>query len=519
MIRISLHHILRSSFATGVIAISALSATACSSDADPTATPMVPTEVPTEVAATTIVVATQILTAAPTVTPMAPTAVADTPVPPTPIPTATATAVSDPSPTVAAEPQSRPETSLVDADDVGSLSSRAYDLTIMLAEDLSPRQSATEEELRGAMFLSNEMTDLGYMVEIQDFEVFDASPGGSLEVLPGSDGSEPGVTFSRRDGDTHRIFFLPFEPFKIGQAQGEMVFAGLGDDDDFEGVDVHGKIVVMERGTLSFEDKETNAADRGAIGVVVFNNEPRFYFGGKLAQEPDIFAGGIPQADGRRLQRELNDGNDLTAELLVYPTGNGPSRNVVAELNNEIVGDPVVVIGAHYDTTPWSPGANDNGSGTATALIIAEELADEELPFDLRFIFFGSEETGLHGSTYYANDLSTTEIARIEAMINLDVVATGNLHAFGDELLTDYANDAADVLEVELTITGPFEWGASDYVGFEERDVPFMMLYAHDLQYINHPSDTIEHVEAAPLGETVAIVLGMIERIADSIEP
>ena len=107
------------------------------------------------------------------------------------------------------------------------------------------------------MFLSNEMTGLGYMVEIQDFEVTEATSSGSLEVLPGSDGSGPSVSFSRRDGDSQRIFFLPFEPFKIGQTQGEMVFAGLGDDDDFEGVDVNGKIVVMERGTLSFEDKET----------------------------------------------------------------------------------------------------------------------------------------------------------------------------------------------------------------------------------------------------------------------
>ena len=99
----------------------------------------------------------------------------------------------------------------------------------------------------------------------------------------------------------------------------------------------------------------------------------------------------------------------MTAELLVYPTGNGPSRNVIAELNNEIVGDPVVVIGAHYDTTPWSAGANDNGSGMAAALIVAEELADDELPFDYALhMFFGSEETGLHGSNYYAGRIAAS---------------------------------------------------------------------------------------------------------------
>ena len=100
-------------------------------------------------------------------------------------------------------------------------------------------------------------------------------------------------------------------------------------------------------------------------------------------------------SDGELLQNTLDAGEPFSVELLAYPIGNGPSRNVVAELNNDIVGDQVVIIGAHYDTTPWSSGANDNGSGIAAAMIVADELADDVLPFDLRFVLFGSEETGL----------------------------------------------------------------------------------------------------------------------------
>ena len=44
------------------------------------------------------------------------------------------------------------------------------------------------------------------------------------------------------------------------------------------------------------------------------------------------------------------------------------------------------------------------------------------------------------------------------------------------------------------------------------------MFYADELDYINHPSDTVEHVEAEPLGGTVVTVLGLIEALADSIE-
>ena len=402
--------------------------------------------------------------------------------------------------------------------DLASLTDRVYELTIMLADELSPRQSATEEELEAAMYLVGEMKELGYEVQIQDFEVTEAGPSGSIEVMASLDGGEPAVMFSRRDGDTSRIFFWPFEPVKTGEIEGELVYVGLGDDADYAGVDVEGKIALIARGNLTFEAKETNAAERGAVGAVVFNNQSRYYFGGRLEEEPDVLVGGIPRDDGVTLRDALEDGEDIVVELLVYPDGNGPSRNVIAELNNDIVDDQVLVIGAHFDTTPWSAGANDNGSGVASAMIVAEELVDYDLPFDVRFIFFGSEETGLHGSNYYAGGLSQAEVDRIVGMINLDVVATGDLEVFGDEMLTEYASGAAEAIGVDLEVVGPLEGGASDHVGFDERGVPFVMFYADELAYINHPSDTVEHVEAEPLGGTVVTVLGLVERLADSIE-
>lgn len=432
-------------------------------------------------------------------------------------PTATSVSTATPVPPIATVEAEIEVTTEVDPY-VSSLTDRVYELTIMLAEELSPRQSATEEEFEAAMYILAEMEELGYEVEIQDFEVTEANAAGSIEVLDSGDGGEPSVKFSRSDGATARVFYLPFEPAMTGMVTGELVYVGIGDDTDYEGVDVEGKIVLMSRGLLTFEEKETNAAERGAVAVVVFNNEPRFYFGGRLEEEPDVFVGGIPQEDGERLRDALDDGKELNVELLVYPDGDGPSRNVIAELNNDIAGDQVIVIGAHYDTTPWSVGANDNGSGVAAALIVAEELADDELPFDIRFVFFGSEETGLHGSNYYAGELSQAEVDRIEVMINLDVIATGDLKVFGDFFTMVYARDVAEKYGVGLTVTEPFQGASSDYAGFDERGVPYVMFYADNLDYINHPSDTVEHVEVEPLGGTVVTVLGLIEALADSIE-
>ncbi len=476
---------------------------------EPTATPMLveptATMVPDSPTAVVEPTATEVVDPQPTVAVVEPTA--------TKVPS-TATPVPPPA-TVEQEIEITAEVDPY----VSSLTNRVYELTMMLAEELSPRQSATEEELEAAMYLLEGMEELGYEVAIQDFEVTEADASGSIEVLDSGDGGGPSVKFSRSGGATARIFYLPFEPVKTGRVEGKLVYVGLGDDADYEGVDVEGKIALISRGTLTFEEKETNAAERGAIGVVVFNNEPRYYFGGVLEEEPDVFAGGIPKVDGEMLRDALDDGEMLDVELLVYPDGDGPSRNVIAELNNDIDGDKVLVIGAHYDTTPWSVGANDNGSGVATALIVAEELADDDLPFDVRFIFFGSEETGLHGSNYYAGELSQAEVDRIQVMINLDVVATGDLKVFGDFFTTVYARDVAERYDVDLTMTEPFEGASSDYAGFDERGVPYIMIYADNFDYINHPSDTVEHVEAEPLGGTVVTVLGLVEQLADSIEP
>ena len=59
-----------------------------------------------------------------------------------------------------------------------------------------------------------------------------------------------------------------------------------------------------------------------------------------------------------------------------------PSRNLVAELPGGQ--GEVVVLGAHYDTVADTQGANDNTSGLAVLLILAEELASRDLPFRVR---------------------------------------------------------------------------------------------------------------------------------------
>ena len=80
---------------------------------------------------------------------------------------------------------------------------------------------------------------------------------------------------------------------------------------------------------------------------------------------------------------------------------------MLAEKKGEVKNQDVVV-GAHLDSVDDGPGINDNGSGTATILTIAEQMTDLHIKprNTVRFAFWGAEEEGLVGSTYYVDNLS-----------------------------------------------------------------------------------------------------------------
>ena len=82
-----------------------------------------------------------------------------------------------------------------------------------------------------------------------------------------------------------------------------------------------------------------------------------------------------------------------------------------------------VVVGAHVDAVPESPGANDNGGGVAVVLGLIQSMKDSEWNYRITFCFFDQEEEGLIGSAEFVKSYGDT--ADHLAMINLDVEGTG----------------------------------------------------------------------------------------------
>ena len=108
------------------------------------------------------------------------------------------------------------------------------------------------------------------------------------------------------------------------------------------------------------------------------------------------------------------------------------SANVIAVKHGMSVKE--IIVGAHYDSVKVGQGADDNASGVAVILEVAERLRDVETPYTIRFILFGAEEAGLQGSKYYVSQMTDEQKRNTIAMINLDSLAAGDIaYIYGDQ--------------------------------------------------------------------------------------
>ena len=352
-----------------------------------------------------------------------------------------------------------------------------------LTNELSPRASGTEEEVAAAEYLRDEFAALGYEASIQPFEVRSISPFGRLLTV-----DEP---------EEMDIQAFPMWMTAAGVVTAEVVDVGKALADDIPSEGLAGKIALIERGEITFDEKVTAVFEAGAVGAVVYNNEEG-PFVGALGEET-IPAVAISQEDGGTLKRLVEDG-PVTATIRLEYTEE--SRNVIADKPGTASDGRVVVLGGHYDTVPNVPGANDNGSGIATLLTIAREIAGREYPFTVRFIAFGAEELGLHGSNYYVDQLSKEEIDSTVAMLNFDALGSGPETAMlGTVSLLRMVDEYADGAGHRHQDTSLPSIGAAAITPpSTTRESTTSSFMGEDFSRIHTPDDKLEFVQTELLG-------------------
>jgi Zn-dependent M28 family amino/carboxypeptidase len=289
-----------------------------------------------------------------------------------------------------------------------------------------------------ARYVAARMRAAGYSVRLQEFPfpfVLDRSPpslrplgGGAWSFQAGRDYSTFGYSGSGQvEAPVAAVDLVVPSPRPNASSSGceASDFAG------FPG----GAVALLQRGTCFFRQKVENAVAAGASGVVVFNegNEGRRDLISGTLGPPQVRIPAVSAtfAVGDALRNGVGDGptgvtvrlrTDMIAEQRT-------TRNVIAESRRGNPGN-VVVVGAHLDSVQRGPGINDNGSGSATILEAAEQLAGLKPRNKLRFIWWGAEELGLLGSRHYVSKLSAEAKRRIALYINLDMVGSPNFVRF-----------------------------------------------------------------------------------------
>lgn len=385
-----------------------------------------------------------------------------------------------------------------------SASDEAWRFLFELTREFSPRESATDEEYAAGEALNCVLMEMGYATEFQEFQRL-ASVVSSV-VVPDAP-PELRVIQSR-----------PIEGSFVGEAAGEMVFVGLALPEDIGDQRLDGKIALIERGAITFQEKVERVEAAGAVGAVIFNREEVLFRGVMIDEEvPAIPAIGISRGHGLALREAIEEGGlELTVGIRNVQQ---PSRNLIAEIPGQPDGQDVVIVGAHYDTVHLTQGANDNGSGLTALMAIAHHVIDSDYPFTVRLLLFGSEEVGLLGSRHYVEQLTEQEREEIIAMINFDALGSGvNLLRFGHPDLTGPAATIAEGNGISMTTVEVDGVIYSDHVPFRDADIPVIMLSADDVSRINSARDTLDFVDQQLIVWAVDIGIGLLDHLAQTVE-
>lgn len=369
----------------------------------------------------------------------------------------------------------------------GAFSSERMAFDLETLQSQGPRIAGTPASVAAGDYLAAEAKKAGYTVEFQEFSYTRTRDLGSTLVV----GGDMAFDNAAIAGSPARKVEAPL-----------IAVPGLGRAEDYAGLEVKDKIVVVRRGGIPFLEKARQAAERGALAMVVVNTEPNIVRGtyGGRGPIPGLIVSG---REGEALFG-LSGTKALLEARIVDEEVKG--RNVIAKRGTAA---PKAVVGGHYDSVPGSPGANDNASGSVTTLELARQLANNPISQNIWFIWFDGEEDGLWGSRKFVE--GNQELVRgLKAMLNLDMVgvkASTSLSLMGDPELIKLAQG----IEPSVSGIGSGGGGGSDHAPFAQAGVPVLFFHWGIDPNYHQPTDKIAYPDA--MIEAAVVAQGILERI------
>ena len=319
---------------------------------------------------------------------------------------------------------------------------------------------------------------------------------------------------------------------------GAIVDVGFGTIRDFkrlerEGVNLENKIVLIEGNENLFyfgswapvAQAEEFGASAAILTSVIFERDILRNYHTEDAAIPVV---SIPYIEAQAIRRLLR-GGEVIANLknIVGLNVKSTSHNVVGELLGRKYPDQIIVLTAHHDS--WYGAANDNASGVAAIIGVAEVLAKNyKNARTIRFVTCGGEETSIEpgvqdvfrwlAGSYAYTKQHAHELDKIVANINLDgfaygfssnITLTQELESLTRELIEEF--EAEELYEVEgAPDTGLDQWW------FVRNGVPSVSIDPRMNQYmkIYHSNrDTPELINGVLVRNALKMTLALVLRL------
>ena len=367
--------------------------------------------------------------------------------------------------------------------------------------------------------------------------------------------------------------YMPGSTSGNGEVTGEVVYAGYGITapelgyDDYKGIDVRGKIILIEReapvdpsaGAEKFnpwyehsfhQAKLANAVAHGAAGMIynygpIANPNNGYYkdfiyvhVGDSVVN--DIFEGtgvdhreAVREIDSTLKPRSFSTGKVVTVKMSTQHFPDGKGSNVIGMIrgSDPELKDETIIIGAHLDHLGRCyeiiPGANDNASAVAVMMGLARALKENKIPLKrtVMFIAFGSEEQALVGSKeYLARPAVPLEKS---VLLNMDGVGIG--HSIAASAGKDYpvlwsyidkANN--DYIHRPLRTNSFANLGRPrlDAAKFLSAGVPSLSFSTYgSANYYHVPLDNLDIIKPGIMEDLCQLLFVAVVRMANSPEP
>ena len=362
---------------------------------------------------------------------------------------------------------------------------RAYEHLRQLSSVIGTRVAGSDGERRGAEYVANAFTAMGYSVETTEFSF--AYELSTAEVVAG------GKTMTA----------APLSGSGAGTVTAKAVAVGNGSEAGVAGKPLAGAIAVAERGVV-FGDVHDRVRAAGAVGLIMLNSDGGSAEG-NLGKKVEIQVVMVDEDAREAVRTAARDGGSLT--LTVEQTTTVTSRNVLAR---PAKGQTcLLLVGGHMDTVPGAPGALDNGSGTASVVELARAFAADGLDAGLCFAAFGAKEEGLFGSAAMVKAMQQAN-ALPRAMINLDMTGLGTVDLVGNADLAQQAENLGKELGIKaMRTTWPSNFG-SDHMSFQKAGVPSLTVATSELGKFHTPGDVLATIDPSALEATGDLAYALI---------